>query len=57
MLRPYRLFAAKAWLGGLGLGVGLVGIAIDVRWVVWLAVGLLSGAFLLRFGERTSPPQ
>ena len=55
MLRPYRLFAAKAWLGGLGLGVGLVGIAIDVRWVVWLAVGLLSGAFLLRFGERTSP--
>jgi len=57
MLRPYRLFAAKAWLGGLGLGVGLVGIAIDRRWLVWLAVGLLSGAFMLRFGERTSPPQ
>jgi hypothetical protein len=51
-----RFFPLKAWLGGVGLGVGLVGIAIDVRWVVWIAVGLLSGAFLLRFAEKTSPP-
>ena len=57
MLRPYRLFAIKAWLGGVGLGVGLVGIAIERRWLVWTAVGLLSGAFLLRFGERTAPPR
>ena len=56
MLRPYRLFAVKAWLGGIGLAAGLIGIAIERRWLVWMAVGLLSGAFLLRFGERTSPP-
>ncbi len=52
-----RFFRLKAWLGGVGLGVGLVGIAIDGRWLVWVAVGLLSGAFLLRFAERTSPPR
>jgi hypothetical protein len=56
MLRPYRRFAVKAWLGGVGLAVGLVGLAIERRWLVWIAVGLLSGAFLLRFGDRTSPP-
>ena len=57
MLRPYRVFAMKAWLGGIGLGLGLVGIAVERRWLVWTAVGLLSSAFLLRFRERTSPPQ
>ncbi len=51
-----RFFRLKACLGGVGGVVGLVGIAIDVRWLVWIAVGLLSGAFLLRFGEKTSPP-
>jgi len=51
-----RFFRLKAWLGGVGVGAGLVGIAIERRWLVWMAVGLLSGAFLLRFGERTSPP-
>jgi hypothetical protein len=56
MLRPYRLFAVKAWLGGIGLAVGLVGIAIETRWLVWIAVGLLSGAFLVRFAEKKSPP-
>jgi len=56
MLRRYRPFAVKAWLGGVGLGVGLVGIAIERRWLVWIAVGLLSGAFLVRFAERKTPP-
>jgi hypothetical protein len=51
-----RFFQLKAWLGGVGLGVGLLGIAIDARWLVWVAVGLLSGAFLLRFADRTPPP-
>lgn len=51
-----RFFQLKAWLGGVGVGIGLVGIAIDVRWLVWVAVGLLSGAFLLRFAERTPLP-
>jgi hypothetical protein len=51
-----RFFQLKAWLGGVGLGVGLLGIAIDARWLVWVAVCLLSGAFLLRFADRTPPP-
>jgi hypothetical protein len=51
-----RFFRLKAWLGGAGMVVGLVGIAIERRSLVWIAVLLLTGAFLLRFGERTSPP-
>jgi hypothetical protein len=52
-----RFFRLKAWLSGVAVAFGLAGMAIERRWLVWLAVGLLSGAFLLRFGERTSPPQ
>ena len=55
MPRPYRLFAIKAWLGGAGLMVGLVGMAIAQRWLVWVAVGLMGVAFLLRFAEKKSP--
>ena len=44
--------APKAWLGGLGLVVGLVGMALEIRWLVWVAVGLLAAAFLLRFPKR-----
>ena len=44
--------APKAWLGGLGLVVGLVGMALETRWLVWVAVGLLAAAFLLRFVKR-----
>ena len=51
-----RFFAHKAWLGGLGLGGGLVGIALAWRWLVWTAVALLGVAFLLRFGERAPRP-
>jgi hypothetical protein len=47
-----KVAVAKAWLGGVGLVVGLVGIALDIRWIVWVAVGCLGGAFLLRFVQR-----
>jgi hypothetical protein len=46
------LVGLKAWLGGLGLVVGLVGIALEIRWIVWVAVALLGAAFLLRFVKR-----
>ena len=44
-----KLPLAKAWLGGVGLVVGLVGMALDLRWLIWVAVGCLAAAFLLRF--------
>ena len=44
-----RVVAAKAWLGGVGLVGGLVGMALEIRWVLWVAVGCLGVAFLLRF--------
>jgi len=50
-----RFFAHKAWLGGAGLAIGLVGMALGWRWLVWVAVGLLVAAFVLRFAE--SKPQ
>ena len=47
-----RFFASKAWLGGAGLAIGLVGMALTWRWLVGIAVGLLTAAFVLRFAER-----
>lgn len=47
-----NVVAPKPWLGGLGLVVGLVGMALKIRWLVWVAVGLLGAAFLLRFVKR-----
>jgi membrane protein implicated in regulation of membrane protease activity len=44
--------ALKTWVGGLALVVGLVGMALEIRWLVWVAVGLLGAAFLLRFVQR-----
>jgi hypothetical protein len=52
MPRPYDFLVAKAWLGGIGLTTGLVGIATDRRWLVGIAIGLLAVAFLLRAAER-----
>lgn len=53
-----RLFVLKAWLGGSGLVIGLAGMATQRRWLVLIAISVLAGAFLLRFGERRkqSPP-
>lgn len=47
-----RTFVLKAWLGGSGLGVGLLGMATEQRWLVWIALGLAGAAFLVRFVER-----
>ncbi len=47
-----RRFVAKAWLGGVGLGVGLVGMASGRRWLVWVAVGLIALAFSARFAAK-----
>lgn len=42
----------KAWAFALGLAVALVGMALTLRWLVWIALGLLGVAFLLRFLTR-----
>ena len=47
-----RIFQAKAWLGGLGVSIGVLGIVWDERPLIWIAVALLGAAFLLRFAER-----
>jgi hypothetical protein len=47
-----RLFILKASLAGVGLVVGLAGMALAVRWLVWIAFGLVSGACVVRFAER-----
>jgi len=44
-----KVVAAKMWLGGIGLVVGLVGMVLESDWIVWIAVGLLGAAFVLRF--------
>jgi hypothetical protein len=46
-------FALKAGFGGAGLGVGLVGMALEARWLVWIAVGLVGVAVLLRLAGGT----
>lgn len=42
----------KGVLGGIGLAVGLAGMALNHRPLVWVAVGFLAAAFLTRFIER-----
>jgi hypothetical protein len=50
-----KAFTVKAWLGGVGFIVGLAGIALEIDWIVWIGVGLLAAAFLLRFVKEKSP--
>jgi len=50
-----RWFVLKASLSGSGLAVGLIGMATERRWLVWIALGLLAVAFLVRFAERRGP--
>lgn len=49
-----RFFVQKAWLGGAGLIVGLIGMATARNWLVWIAIALVSMAFLLRLIERSA---
>jgi hypothetical protein len=42
----------KSWAFGVGLTVAIVGMALALRWLVWVAVGFLVVAFLLRFFTR-----
>jgi len=44
-----RGFTAKATLGGVGFVAGLAGMALELRWLVWVGVALLGAAFVLRF--------
>jgi hypothetical protein len=39
----------KAWAFGVGLTAALLGMALERRWLVWVAVAILAVAFLLRF--------
>jgi hypothetical protein len=47
-----RLDWTKALVGGLGLVVGIVGMSLQIRWLVGAAIALLVLAFVLRFAER-----
>ena len=42
----------KAWAFGAGMTVLIVGMALALRWIVWVAVAFLVVAFLLRFFTR-----
>ena len=50
-----RWFRIKAVLAAIGLALGLAGMALDAKLLVWTAVGLLAVAFLLRFVEPRAP--
>jgi hypothetical protein len=43
----------RAGLGAAGVAVGLAGMALELRTLVWGAAGLLVPAFLLRFADRS----
>jgi hypothetical protein len=42
----------KSWAFGVGLTAAILGMALSLRWLVWVAVGFLAVAFLLRFLTR-----
>jgi hypothetical protein len=47
-----RWVVVKGALGAIGLALGLIGMALNHRPLVWAAVGFLAAAFLTRFLER-----
>jgi hypothetical protein len=42
----------KSWAFGVGLTAAILGMALERRWLVLIAVGFMSVAFLLRFFSR-----
>ncbi len=42
----------KPWIAGVGFTLGLMGMALEHRWLVSVGVGFLGVAFILRFGPR-----
>lgn len=50
---PSTLFTIKTVAFWLALALGLTGMALQLHWLVWTAVGLLAVAFLLRFVRRS----
>lgn len=53
-MNPPRVsaFALRAGLGAAGIAVGVAGMAMDRRWLVWMAVVLLTAAVVARLVER-----
>ena len=49
MISGAAVYTLKAGAAGLGLAAGIAGMALSLHWLVWVAVGLLAVAFLLRF--------
>ncbi len=50
-----RAFIAKAVLAAVGLTVGVAGMALEAQELVWVAIGLLVVAFVIRLVERRAP--
>ena len=46
-----KVFPAKVWFGGVGFVVGFAGMALNLRWLIWVGVALLGVAFVLRFNK------
>lgn len=53
-LGPWPVSTIKAGALGFALAAGIAGMALTLRWLVWVAVGLLAVAFLLRFVRTPS---
>lgn len=48
-LGAWPVSTLKAGALGSALAAGIVGMALSLRWLVWVAIGLLVVAFGLRF--------
>jgi len=53
-LGSWSVSTLKAGALGSALAAGIVGMALSLRWLVWVAIGLLAVAFGLRFARVPS---